>query len=366
MRISVPTIPTSLLAPTATAPPISKTEAVERISAFLSPGNAAVLTGAGVSVDSGIRAYRGANGRYMNPNYKPILYHEVVQETDEGSSFRQRYWLRSFLGYPSVRDALPNTTHFAIAALQHTSHISRLITQNVDGLHNKAVSSIWTPSKTASRILELHGTLHKVSCKNGHVVTRNVFQDWLAHANPRWSAFADELARTGRKLRTNPDGDVQLEEGASYDDFVVPDCPACLREHRRTNIHKPHLIFFGESISREVKDRSYQDIELADRLFIVGTTLATYSAFRLLKHALELGKPVLLLNVGPTRADALTPGVEKISLPSGSVLRDVVRALTGSQAAEDPVLAKFLSSGVVMPPTDDADVEGAVEPRAGR
>ncbi|KAH8115623.1 DHS-like NAD/FAD-binding domain-containing protein [Phellopilus nigrolimitatus] len=360
MRISVPTIPTSLLAPTATAPPILKTAAVERISAFLSPGNAAVLTGAGVSVDSGIRAYRGANGRYMNLDYKPILYHEVVQETDEGSSFRQRYWLRSFLGYPSVRDALPNTTHFAIAALQHTSHISRLITQNVDGLHNKAVSS-------------LHGTLHKVSCKNGHVVTRNVFQDWLAHANPRWSTFADELARTGRKLHTNPDGDVsgprcvfQLEEGASYDDFVVPDCPACLREHRRTNIHKPHLIFFGESISREVKDRSYQDIELADRLFIVGTTLATYSAFRLLKHALELGKPVLLLNVGPTRADAITPGVEKISLPSGSVLRDVVRALTGSRAAEDPVLAKFLSSGVVTPPTDDTDDQGAVEPRAAR
>ncbi|THH09963.1 hypothetical protein EW145_g1662 [Phellinidium pouzarii] len=353
MRISVPTIPQSFPASASTVPPPSKASAVERIASFLAPGNVTVLSGAGVSVDSGIRAYRGKDGRYMNPNYK----------------------LRSFLGYPPVRDALPNTTHFAIAALQYTSQVSRLITQNVDGLHNKAISSVWTPSEMSARILELHGTLHvrsfssitnlmyvdyisvvikKVSCKHGHVVDRNLFQEWLAKANPYWSDFVDNLERTGQKLRTNPDGDVVIE-GASYDDFVVPDCPSCLYEHRSNNVHKPHLIFFGESITKEVKERSFQDVEFADRLFIIGTTLATFSAFRLLKHALELKKPVLMLNLGPTRADTLALGVEKIELSSGLVLQDVVRTLAGRQMIEDPVLAKLLSNGIVKPPVDDDD-----------
>ncbi|KAI5121746.1 hypothetical protein M0805_009035 [Coniferiporia weirii] len=364
MRISVPTIPISLSTSAPTSPPISRLAAIERIASFLAPGNVAVLSGAGVSVDSGIRAYRGKDGRYMNPNYKPILYHELVDETRKGVSFRQRYWLRSFLGYPPVRDALPNTTHFAVAALQYTDHVSRLITQNVDGLHNKAVSSIWTPSKTSARILELHGTLRKVSCKRGHVVDRDLFQEWLAEANPRWADFIEDLECTGQKLRTNPDGDVAIE-GASYEDFVVPNCPACLHENNVNNVHKPHLVFFGESITKQVKDRSFQDIELADRLFIMGTTLATFSAFRLLKHALELRKPVLMLNLGPSRADTLTPGIEKIELPSGLILRDVVRTLTGKRASEDPVLARFLSSGIVKPPLDDDDDDDRAPRAAG-
>ncbi|KAI0769198.1 DHS-like NAD/FAD-binding domain-containing protein [Irpex lacteus] len=353
MRISVPSIPQTVLSATSPARTITPTAAIERITTFLSPGNVACITGAGVSVDSGIRAYRGHNGRYLNPNYKPIFYQELVDSTAKGFAFRQRYWLRSYLGYKPVRDALPNTTHYALAALQYTGVVKKLITQNVDGLHHKALADVWDPSTIEERILELHGTLHKVHCSHGHTVDRDTFQDRLSAANPQWKAFADELESTNQKPRTNPDGDVVLGEGVRYDTFKVPECPECLLQEERNSILKPDLIFFGESIRREVRDRSYADIESCDRLFLVGTTLATYSAFRLLKHALELKKPVLMLNVGPTRADSLE-NLEKIELPSGLILRDVVQNVLGTKGAEANV-RRMLESGVVQPPLDDDD-----------
>ncbi|OCH91524.1 DHS-like NAD/FAD-binding domain-containing protein [Obba rivulosa] len=353
MRVSVPTIPAALLRDATSAQTISPAAAVERVADFLAPGNVALITGAGVSVDSGIRAYRGAKGRYLNPNYRPIFYHELMDETAKGVAYRKRYWLRSYLGYPPVRDALPNTTHFALAALQYRNVIPRLITQNVDGLHHKALAHVWDQPRLHERILELHGTLHKVNCNHGHATDRGIFQDMLSAANPQWKAFADELELTGKRPRTNPDGDVVLE-GVSFDEFVIPDCPSCLEEGRRNSVHKPDVIFFGESISKEVKDRSFRDVEECDRLFLLGTTLATFSAFRLLRHALELKKPVLLLNVGPTRADGI-PGVEKLEIPSNVVMRDAVRTLLSSQTIEDLTVEEMLRSGVNQPPPDDED-----------
>ncbi|RDB23335.1 NAD-dependent protein deacylase SIR4 [Hypsizygus marmoreus] len=349
MRVSVPGLPQAILSASSTRKRISPSEATLRLTEFLGKGNVTVLTGAGVSVDSGIRAYRGDDGRYMNPNYKPIFYHELIDETEKGYSFRQRYWLRSYLGYPPVRDSLPNTTHFALAALQHTSIVPRLITQNVDGLHHKALRHAagfdWGPSRLQHAILELHGTLHRVHCKFGHNVDRGLFQDWLSAANPECKEFADEMERTSTQPRTNPDGD---------NDFIIPDCPSCLVENRRNSIHKPEVIFFGESIPQHIKERSFRDVEASDRLLVIGTTLATYSAFRLLKHALELKKPVMMLNVGPSRADG-SPGVEKIDMASGSIIRDVARAVLGTRAVEDPVVKNMLESGIVKPPPLDQD-----------
>ncbi|KAF9454292.1 DHS-like NAD/FAD-binding domain-containing protein [Macrolepiota fuliginosa MF-IS2] len=359
MRISVPGIPQAILSAVSSAPQVSRSEAVERIAAFIKPGNVAVLTGAGVSVDSGIRAYRGHDGRYMNPNYKPILYHELIDKTAKGHAFRQRYWLRSYLGYPPVRDALPNPTHYAVAALQHANFISRLITQNVDGLHHKALvtkaHAHWPPPKLSSSILELHGTLHRVHCNRGHVVDRGTFQDWLSSANPSWFAYAQEMERMGTQPRTNPDGDVAVEHlGISYSDFQIPDCPACLLENHTNTVHKPQVVFFGESIPQSVKEASYDSIDSSDRLLVVGTTLATYSAFRLLKHALDTHKPVMLLNIGPTRADNIT-GVQKIEYPTGSVLHDVTRNVLGIRAVEDEIVREMLESGIVRPPKDTDD-----------
>ncbi|KIK48329.1 hypothetical protein CY34DRAFT_706658 [Suillus luteus UH-Slu-Lm8-n1] len=322
MRVSVPTIITSSGAPKQT---ISPAAAVERIAGFLAPGKVTLITGAGVSVASGIRAYRGKDGRYMNPNYQPIFYHELTDQSEKGFAFRQRYWLRSYLGYPPVRDALPNTSHYAIAALQYASYLPRLVTQNVDGLHHKAIAHLWEPEHIQKQVLELHGTLHRVHCMRGHTVPRGIFQDWLSASNPRWREFVDNLEKTGQKLRTNPDGDVELE-GVSYADFVVPGCPQCTLEGQQNSFHKPEVIFFGESIPSRIRNRSFHDVEESERVFVLGTTLATYSAFRLVKRALELRKPVMLLNVGPTRADGL-PGVEKLEISSSLVLRDVVRAI---------------------------------------
>ncbi|KAF9477605.1 DHS-like NAD/FAD-binding domain-containing protein [Pholiota conissans] len=359
MRVSVPGIPQAIL----NAPPSfsvkSIPEAIQRLADFVGHGNVTVLTGAGVSVDSGIRAYRGDDGRYMNPNYKPIFYHELTDPTDKGYAFRQRYWLRSYLGYPPVRDAQPNTTHFALAALQYTSHISGIVTQNVDGLHHKALQNTtglnWSADRIQKSILELHGTLHHVHCSRGHIVDRSAFQERLSWVNPKWHEYAEELERTGAQPRTNPDGDVAVEQlGISYNDFIVPECPECLMEDHRNSLYKPQVIFFGESIPQSVKEKSFQDVEKCDRLLLMGTTLATYSAFRLLKHAVEQKKPVMLLNVGPTRADGM-PSVEKIDIPSGAVMSDAVKAIAGSRTDEDPVIVEMLTSGVVNPPSPDDD-----------
>ncbi|KAH6915948.1 DHS-like NAD/FAD-binding domain-containing protein [Coprinopsis sp. MPI-PUGE-AT-0042] len=359
MRVSVPHIPQAILSAKPAFPQISREEAITKLSDFVKSGNLTVLTGAGVSVDSGIRAYRGPDGRYMNPNYKPIFYHELIDESEKGRYFRQRYWLRSYLGYPPVRDAKPNTTHFALASMMHSGHVPRVITQNVDGLHHKALRqgarSLWPEDRIKQTILELHGTLHRVHCRRGHSVDRNTFQDMLGLANPRWQAFAEEMEKTNSQLRTNPDGDVAIEHlGVTYQDFVVPDCPSCAASGHRNSVHKPEVIFFGETIPPEVKDRSFGDIEDGDKLLLIGTTLATYSAFRLVKHALELKKPVMLLNMGPTRADAL-PGIEKIDTNAGEILTDVARAALGTRINTDSVLQGMLRSGIVKPPETDDD-----------
>ncbi|KAF8479798.1 DHS-like NAD/FAD-binding domain-containing protein [Russula ochroleuca] len=328
MRLSVPNIPPSILSKSALRKTqgVSSAEAVQRIASFLSLGHTAVLTGAGVSVDSGVKAYRGKDGRYMNPDYKPIFYQELIEDSPRGYSFRQRYWLRSYIGFLPVRRTIPNPTHHALAALQHAGVVGPLITQNVDGLHHAALRRILSEPEVDQRILELHGSIFKVNCQHGHVYPRTVFQAWLGEANPHWRTFLAELERTGAQPKTNPDGDVVLDESVSYDDFVVPHCPSCEGEGRRNSIIKPDFVFFGETIRQDVKDRSYSIVEGANRLFVIGTTLATYSAFRLLKRALELRKPVLYLNVGPTRADGL-PGVDKLEIPTSAVMADVVHAV---------------------------------------
>ncbi|KAI0738517.1 DHS-like NAD/FAD-binding domain-containing protein [Daedaleopsis nitida] len=357
MRVSVPTIPAAVLrSANAQSRSISPAHAVDRIADFLSKRNVAVITGAGVSVDSGIRAYRGKRGTYLNPNYKPIFYHELMEPTPRGVGFRQRYWLRSFLGYPPVRDAQPNPTHFALAALQHAHVTPDLITQNVDGLHHKALLDVWPETRMHQHILELHGTLHKVQCSHGHRVDRQVFQDMLGSANPQWKAYSEELERTGTRPRTNPDGDVVLPEGTRYDQFIIPECAECLADNRVNTMLKPEVIFFGESISQAVKNRSFDIVNRHDRLFVVGTTLATFSAFRLVKHAVERRKPVMLLNIGASRADDLA-GVETIEVSAGAVMQDVVKRVLGSEAHINPVVSKLLVSGVVRPPPlDEEDV----------
>ncbi|KAG9085169.1 hypothetical protein FS749_004638 [Ceratobasidium sp. UAMH 11750] len=182
------------------------------------------------------------------------------------------------MGYPPVRDAEPNPTHYAIAALQWTGHAPKLITQNVDGLHQKSI-----PSEARfpfdDWILELHGTLHTVHCRKRHKIDRMRYQDQLSALNPAWKELMDEMIQTGVQPRTNPDGDVDIR-GVDFSNFVLPVCETCLGEGIHDDILKPDVVFFGESIAPKVKQRSYENVETADRVLFIGTTLATYSAFR--------------------------------------------------------------------------------------
>ncbi|KAL1410821.1 hypothetical protein Q8F55_001764 [Vanrija albida] len=373
VRISIPNLPPSagprILSGLSVAP---VPEAAAALGAFLDAGRGRTLTitGAGVSVDSGIRAYRGKEGAYSNPNYKPIFYGELVEDSARGEMFRKRYWARSFLGYPPVRDALPNPTHMYIASLQALGIAPALITQNVDNLHRKALAlleaRLRTPTGDAPPpghaaplgprpILELHGTLARVHClRGGHEQTRDAFQAALGAENPAWEAAAREMEETGNKPRTNPDGDVELP-GADYTTFRVPECAVCSGQRKHNSIVKPNVVFFGETLPEGVKDASFHLVEQASQLLVVGTSLATYSAFRLIKAAREQGKSVLMISQGPSRADAVD-GVEKMERKAGPVLRayldEVVKTRTG---AEVDAVRALLDAGVTRRPPDVED-----------
>ncbi|KAF8692611.1 DHS-like NAD FAD-binding protein, partial [Rhizoctonia solani] len=364
MRITIPTVPEALLSRKGT--PIDVSQASEKVANFLSGGNALVITGAGVSVESGIRL--------GTPNNRTSTMNSLILPREVTVSGKQRYWSRSYLGYPPVRDAQPNPTHFALAALQWSGFVPRLITQNVDGLHQKAVPNE-APLNSPGHILELHGTLH---VGKNHTVNREEFQDQLSRLNPAWKDFVDEMTRTGTQPRTNPDGDVDIR-GVDFSNFVLPVCKTCLAEGIRDDaVDEAGSDLFwridpsaGETkivraslSTHAVKNQSpinfatnhrFSDVEASDRVLFIGTTLATYSAFRLLKHAIELNKPTMLLNLGPTRAHGV-PEVDIVEAASSDVLRAATRTLAKDLKGEPGrVVNRLLESGVVTPPPDDME-----------
>ncbi|XAO26266.1 hypothetical protein I312_105101 [Cryptococcus bacillisporus CA1280] len=349
VRISIPTLPPAPLVPPNALTLLPTRLAASHLARFLEKGGGktVILTGAGVSVDSGIRAYRGKEGSYSNPNYKPILFHELVEDTPRGEMFRRRYWARSFLGYPPVRDAQPNPTHIYIAALLHLGLAPNLITQNVDNLHPKAYHLL-SPN-TNPPILELHGTLAKVHCmKHRHEQSRDEYQEQISRLNPIWGETAKEAERTGTQPRTNPDGDVDLR-GANYSSFNVPSCRICEAKGEKPGMVKPNVVFFGETIPPAIRDESFSLINSASSLLILGTSLATYSAFRLVKLALDQKKPVLMISTGPSRADGL-PGLEKMDRVAGDVLGTYLDSVVkGNRGTEFDAVRKILHTGVIKP-----------------
>lgn len=192
---------------------------VAKLKRFLEAGrgNTAVLTGAGISTDSGIPDYRGPNGVYMrNKDFKPLQY----QEFAKAHTYRQRYWARSFLGWPKIQHARPNASHDAVTQLQQSAVVTHVMTQNVDRLHTKS---------GAQDVLELHGCLHEVECVNCRcVTTRQAFQEKLVEMNPEVAQWSQ--ANPGREAgdvasSVNPDGDVDISW--NYDAFAYPPCAKC-------------------------------------------------------------------------------------------------------------------------------------------
>ena len=234
-----------------------------------------VLSGAGCSTGSGIPGYRDEDGVWTNQ--PPMQYAEFVGHADA----RRRYWSRSLVGWPRVASARPNAAHRSLAELEHAGVVQALVTQNVDGLHQRAGSR---------RVLDLHGRLDEVECLGcGGRLSRRDVQEMLLAWNPGFSRDVDAAMR--------PDGDAQV--AADLAGFCVPDCASC------GGVLKPAVVFFGENVPRSRVDRALLALGEADALLVVGSSLMVFSGYRFCLAASAMGKPIAAINRGRTRADAL-------------------------------------------------------------
>ena len=242
-----------------------------------------VMTGAGISTESGIRDYRSEGvGIYASTNHKPVIYADFLRS----AAVRQRYWARNTAAWPLFSTFKPNIAHHYLSLLERKEKLHWLVTQNVDNLHQKAGSR---------RITELHGTMFKVICLGcGQVITRRALQERINAENPGWSATPEELA---------PDGDVFVTEEKART-FCAPSCDVC------GGILKPEVVFFGDTVPKQKVELVTQKLMESDSLLVIGSSLQTYSSYRHVHHGVERGLPALILNIGPTRADNLADRIE--------------------------------------------------------
>lgn len=234
-----------------------------------------VLTGAGVSTGSGIPDYRDARGEWKHQ--RPMEYRDFVAR----ESARQRYWARSYIGWQRFHRAEPNAAHRALAELERRGGLLRTVTQNVDGLQQRAGSR---------RVTELHGSLASVACIDcAGAFTRAEMQQRLLQLNPVLDGLVAESL---------PDGDARL---ADFDtrSLRLPACERC------GGVLKPEVVFFGESVPAARVAESYAALDRADAMLVVGSSLMVYSGFRFARRAAERGIPLVAINLGRTRADAL-------------------------------------------------------------
>ncbi len=261
------------------------------LGAALARGKVLVLSGAGVSTDSGIPGYRDEHGAWKGR--APTQYREFVGS----EALRKRYWARSLVGFPVIARAAPNPAHVALRELEVRGLLSLLVTQNVDGLHRRAGSE---------QLVDLHGRLDQVRCLNcGALSSRADLQSELLERNP-------DFARAAAVLK--PDGDAELAD-VDYELFRVAPCARC------GGMLKPHVVFFGENVPRERVEQAMGALERARLLLIVGSSLAVFSGFRFARAAARLGIPIAIVNRGVTRADDLA--CLKLDGDIASILGDV-------------------------------------------
>jgi NAD-dependent deacetylase sirtuin 4 len=274
---------------------------VEELAALMRGRRTLVLSGAGISTESGIPDYRGPRGtlRAADGEYRrPMLYREFV--ATEGA--RRRYWARSALGWERVREARPNAGHRAVADLEDAGHVNGVITQNVDGLHQAAGSR---------RVLELHGSLSLVKCLDcGREEDREHYQERLVSFNP-------VITKEGAASPL-PDGDADLD-AAGIESLVVPGCLHC------GGVLKPGVVFFGENVPRETVGLAGAMLAESEVLLVVGSSLIVSSGFRLVERASREGKPVAIVNGSETRGDPMV--AIRIESRLGDVLPKLASAL---------------------------------------
>ncbi|MEJ2343901.1 MAG: NAD-dependent protein deacetylase [Gammaproteobacteria bacterium] len=256
-----------------------------------------VLTGAGCSTESGVPDYRDADGQWKHN--RPVQYRDFIA----GEHVRQRYWARSMAGWLRLSRARPNAAHRALAQLEALGYIHQLVTQNVDGLHDRAGSR---------RVIDLHGRIDTVRCQScGRRTPRSQLQQTLEQLNGRF---------TGQLAASAPDGDAELEH-ADFSAFRVPVCERC------GGLLKPDVVFFGESVPRARAERAYQGLQEASGVLVIGSSLMVYSGYRFCRAAKARAQPMAAINLGRTRADDDLQF--KIRDSCGAVLERLVTRLSG-------------------------------------
>jgi NAD-dependent SIR2 family protein deacetylase len=275
------------------------TDSFGMLADVVAVGGVAVLSGAGLSTESGIPDYRGPTGLALRAT--PMTY-----QTFTGSAAaRRRYWARSHVGWRRIARAVPNDGHRVVAELGRRGLLAGIITQNVDGLHQAAGS----PDVT-----ELHGSLHRVICLScGQRTPRTDLERRLEAANPGWGSVAVLGSAT-----IKPDGDAALADDAT-ESFRVVDCSAC------RGVLKPDVVFFGENVPPARAQACYALVESARALVVLGSSLTVMSGLRYVRHAAKLGRPIVIVNQGSTRGDEHATAI--LDAPLGATLTALITRL---------------------------------------
>jgi NAD-dependent SIR2 family protein deacetylase len=277
-------------------PPMTGPQGLDALHAFVrTHPRLFVLTGAGISTASGIPDYRDADGH--RKGRAPIM----LQDFLTSAAARRRYWARSAVGWKVLSGATPNAAHDALAQLETLQRVERLVTQNVDGLHQRAGNE---------NAIELHGNIGYVvcmSCRRRHL--RAAIQQTLEADNPALRSLTASAA---------PDGDAHLES-IDFDSIRVPVCERC------QGLLKPDVVFFGEGVPRERVDAASTVLARADAMLVVGSSLMVYSGYRFCVWAAQAGKPIAAINLGRTRADPLLS--VKITEPCSAILTGLLERL---------------------------------------
>lgn len=249
--------------------------AVRRAAGLLAGRGVVVVTGAGLSTDSGIPDYRGP----QSPPRTPMTYQQFVGD----AAFRQRYWARNHLGWRRMDAARPNAGHRALARLERAGIVAGVITQNVDLLHTKAGTR---------RVIDLHGTYAGVCClRCGARISRLGLADRLEAANP---GFAEDVSATG--IEVAPDADAVVADTGR---FRMLDCAAC------GGMLKPDIVYFGENVPAARAAAALALVDSARALLVAGSSLTVLSGLRFVRRAANNGVPVVIVNRGSTRGDDL-------------------------------------------------------------
>jgi len=275
-------------------PLLHRQEDFHQLVALVRGGGVVVLSGAGLSTESGIPDYRGPSGASLR-KHAPMTFQAFTRDP----MARKRYWARSFIGWPRMRSASPNDGHRAVAQLEAAGLVTAVITQNVDGLHSAAGTQT---------VVDLHGRLSRVMCLTCQQrFDREQIHAALTDRNRSWAP---------RVLHINPDGDVDVP-AEDLDSFSMMGCPEC------AGPLKPDVVYFGETVPAPRVEESMALLDRASCLLVLGSSLTVYSGRRFVLRAARQDIPVAIVNQGPTRGDEFA--TVKVEAPLGSTLRALAR-----------------------------------------